>query len=408
MPGADHFLPIARSALISHLVEHPALAAERAQVQRLCAALSDLFHVEYHRNAERLKELYAPLDPNAGLATLTPASAASAAGADAFSAELRVLLARANYQPIAGEELALALKAESVFHVKLHTRLSDFAELTLFSRGRGHRHEVLRSWFGLRRRLLDVEYLERVALFVRFQGEDHFPAKRRAKLPFIPGTTTLKLFANIPVADLEMLLPNSEVRMRPLDQLVLGVPALLGSLGILAQLSAAALFVVGLALSFAGLGEAPRSVTQAELVAFGAAVFTVAIFASRQLARFRFRKLQFIKTLADNLYYRNLDNNAGVIHHLIDSAQEEEAKEAMLGYAFLLAHGPATAAELDTRIEGWLRETVQLTVDFEVDDALAKLTRFGLVTREGERWSALPIAPALTVLEQRWQAALGG
>jgi hypothetical protein len=308
---------------------------------------------------------------------------------------------------VSPDELELALKAESVFQVKLHTRLTDFAELTLFARGRGHRVEIIRRWFGLRRRLIDVDYFEHVALFVRFQPEEHFSPRKRAKLPFKPGTTTLKLFENIPVADLEMLLPNSEVRMRTLDQLVLGVPALLGTFGILAQLSAAAIFVVGLTLSIVGLGEKPSTVTQGELVAFGAAIFTVAIFASRQLARFRFRKLQFLKTLTDNLYYRNLDNNAGVIHHLVDSAEEEEAKEAILGYAFLLAHGPATMKDLDARIEAWLKELLGKPADFEVEDAIAKLERFGLVLRDGERFTAVPIDQAMTAIGKRWNDVLG-
>lgn len=399
----DHSLPIARSALVRRLLEQPAFASWRTGLERVAGALTDLLHVEYHRQAERLKDLYAPLDPKA----VRPGEPVSPAQADAFSAELRKLLQRANYQTISPAELELALKAESVFQVKLHTRLTDFAELTLFARGRGHRHEIVRYFFGLRRRLIDVEYFDHVALFVRFQPDEHFAPKRRAKLPFKPGSTTLKLFENIPVADLEMLLPNSEVRMRTLDQLVLGVPALLGSVGILAQLSAAALFVVGLALSLIGLGDKPRMVTQGELVAFGAAIFTVGIFASRQLARFRFKKLQFLKTLTENLYYRNLDNNAGVIHHLVDSAEEEEAKEAILGYAFLLAHGPSTQAELDTRIETWLKDLIGKPIDFEIDDALGKLQRFGLVARDGERFAAVAIDQAVTAIGKRWNDVLG-
>lgn len=399
----DHALPIARSALLRRLLEAPACASWRTGLERVAGALTDLLHVEYHRQAERLKELYAPLDPKA----VKPGEPVSPAQADAFSAELRKLLARANYQVVSADELELALKAESLFQVKLHTRLTDFAELTLFARGRGHRHEIVRSFFGLRHRLIDVDYFEHVALFVRFQPDQHFAPRRRAKLPFKPGSTTLKLFADIPVADLEMLLPNSEVRMRTLDQLVLGVPALLGSVGILAQLGAALLFVVGLGLSIVGLGDEPKMVTQGELVAFGAALFTVGIFASRQLARFRFKKLQFLKTLTENLYYRNLDNNAGVIHHLVDSAEEEEAKEAILGYAFLLAHGPATQAELDTRIETWLAEVIGKPIDFEVDDALAKLQRFNLVTRDGERFAAVAIDQAMTVIGKRWNDVLG-
>jgi hypothetical protein len=399
----DHSLPIARAALVTKLLAAPAFASWRTGLERVAGALTDLLHVEYHRQAERLKALYAPLDPNRPPA----GEPATPAQADAFSRELRALLVRANYQVVSPAELDLALKAESVFQVRLHTRLTDFAELTLFARGRGHRHEIVRRWFGLRRRLIDVDYFEHVALFVRFQGDEHFPARRRVKLPFKPGTTVLKLFENIPVADLEMLFPNSEVRMRTLDQLVLGVPALLGVSGIIAQLSAAALFVVGLTLSLVGLGDKPRMVTQAELVAFGAAVFTVTIFASRQLARFRFKKLQFLKTLADNLYYRNLDNNAGVIHHLVDSAEEEEGKEAILAYAFLLAHGPATMVELDARIEAWLKDLLGRPVDFEIDDAVAKLERFGLVRRNGERFIAEPIDQALAAIGRRWSDVLG-
>ena len=37
-----------------------------------------------------------------------------------------------------------------------------------------------------------------------------------------------------------------------------------------------------------------------------------------------------MKALSDNLYFKNLDNNAGVFHHLIDAAEEEEVKEAIV------------------------------------------------------------------------------
>ena len=43
-----------------------------------------------------------------------------------------------------------------------------------------------------------------------------------------------------------------------------------------------------------------------------------------------------MKALSDNLYFKNLDNNAGVFYHLIDAAEEEEFKEAVLAYYFLL------------------------------------------------------------------------
>ena len=45
--------------------------------------------------------------------------------------------------------------------------------------------------------------------------------------------------------------------------------------------------------------------------------------------KFKNRKLRLMKALADNLYFKNLDNNSDVLHHLIDSA-EKECKEAIL------------------------------------------------------------------------------
>jgi hypothetical protein len=407
-PG--HFIPVRRSELVARLLRHPAFAGRTPAAARLFAGLGEVFHLEFHHRAERLKELYAPLDPNADTVALPSSAGAPVQAVDtsAFPLEFEALLQRANFHRVSADELALALRAESVFKVKLHTELGDFAELILWQRGLRRREETVRTWFGLRRRTFPVDYFERVVLYVRFQDAGHFPAKRLARLPFKPGSTVLKLFENIPVADLEMLFPNSEVRMKPIDQMVLGVPALIGGFGILTQLTAALLFVAGFLLSVVGLSDRPADVSQGELVALGAAAFTVAIFASRQLGRFRFRKLQFLKTLADSLYFRNLDNNAGVVHRLVDSAEEEEVKEAMLGWAFLDLGGPATAAELDARVEGWFRDGLRLPIDFEVDDALAKLERLGLVAHDGERWRASTLDDALATLSRRWSESFGG
>jgi hypothetical protein len=41
-------------------------------------------------------------------------------------------------------------------------------------------------------------------------------------------------------------------------------------------------------------------------------------------------------------------------------------------------------------------------VDFEVDDGLSKLERFGLLVRHGDRLAAMPLASALRELDRRW------
>ena len=63
----------------------------------------------------------------------------------------------------------------------------------------------------------------------------------------------------------------------------------------------------------------------------------------------------------------------------------------------------ATAqADLDRTIEAWLKSAFELDVDFEVDDALAKLDRLGPLRRDGERLSVPPPGEALAQLDKVW------
>jgi arsenate reductase-like glutaredoxin family protein len=110
-----------------------------------------------------------------------------------------------------------------------------------------------------------------------------------------------------------------------------------------------------------------------------------------------------MKALADNLYFKNLDNNAGVFHHLLDSAEEEECKEAILAYFFLyISKTPQTALELDRVIEQWFKDTFNFEIDFEIEDALSKLTRFGIINQREDKYEALNLAEARTVLDEKW------
>ena len=53
-------------------------------------------------------------------------------------------------------------------------------------------------------------------------------------------------------------------------------------------------------------------------------------------------------------------------------------------------------------IETWLKDTFDVDVDFEVDDALGKLDRLGLLTRDGERLSVPPPDETLARLDRLW------
>ena len=110
-----------------------------------------------------------------------------------------------------------------------------------------------------------------------------------------------------------------------------------------------------------------------------------------------------MQALTQNLYFKNLDNNAGVFHRLADDAEEEECKEAILAYYFLLtSKQPLTKSELDSKIENWMACRWDCRIDFEIDDALSKLLTLGLVEQVNGELSAIPIEAGIRKLDQRW------
>ena len=68
------------------------------------------------------------------------------------------------------------------------------------------------------------------------------------------------------------------------------------------------------------------------LIALLAGLVTLGSYLWKQFNNYKNCKLSFMQTLTENLYFENLDNNAGVFHRLIDDAEEEECKEAILVY----------------------------------------------------------------------------
>ena len=214
----------------------------------------------------------------------------------------------------------------------------------------------------------------------------------------------LKMFQNVPKADIEMLFPNTTVGMRVIAKLMIGVPALVGGTAIFTTKMGASFILLGTLVGYwLGIISEPVSLDQASLVALLASVGGIASYLFKQFSDFRNRKLAFMQTLTENLYFKNLDNNAAVFHRLIDEAEEEECKEAFFAYYFLLVKQDITGADtLDDAIESWFRASWGCDVDFEVDDALNKLRNLGLVIEIPSVLTAVEIERGCEILDKRW------
>jgi hypothetical protein len=123
----------------------------------------------------------------------------------------------------------------------------------------------------------------------------------------------------------------------------------------------------------------------------------------RQWLKYQRQSLKYQIALTDNIYFCNINNNAGIFDYVVGAAEDQECKEAFLTYYFLLtAKSAPTPGELVERIENWLRRNFGFDLDFEANDALAKLERFGLLRRDGERLFVSPLDGASAQLQRVW------
>ena len=142
-------------------------------------------------------------------------------------------------------------------------------------------------------------------------------------------------------------------------------------------------------------------------VALGIVVASLGVFGYgyRQYQGYQKTKQSYNLKLTQSLYYQNLENNAGVLYRLLDDAEEQECREAILAYFVLWGHAGGaglTGGDLDDRVEQFLERHAGVKVDFEVGDAVAKLERLRIVERLGDRYRARPLAQALQVLDWSW------
>lgn len=353
---------------------------------------SALYHYEFHDREQVIIDAWEGVadDPDA---------------ADLLVAELTGLLDGANYTPVTAAELDEALANESLIRVRLKVDLDDYDELLIYRRGSRQDTVEIPKWMGLRSTPRPITVDQRVVVYTRvkprswFDGHKIDPAERN----LIPDHVSLKQFQNVPRADIEMLLPSTQVRLRLMDSLVVGVPAVASGIAVLATKLLPTLGLIFLlAGAWIGIRDEQPDIDQAALVILFGGVVALGAFVVRQWTKLKNRRLDYLKTLTENLYLRTLAAGVGVFHSLLSSAEQQEVAEVLLAYRFLLgAPEGLTAADLDTAVEAWLRDDGHGEIDFEVTDAVAKLRRMEVI--EGDPvMRALPLPESLALLDRHW------
>ena len=381
----EHYIPLRQNDLVELLLRQPGMSdGDRQQFRQFCTLVSATYHFEYYQKLQELKNEYAPFDPDA--ATTSPVQLTAGEKQqklDGLFQRFGWLMERANFQHLDRQAIIEAMNVVSDWGLNMQVDFSVFERLEVYTRGDTLGKRTRRRWWRLfRKETLELPVFQRMALILKLR-----PHKRLGR-----GVDTaavfLKLFKDIPKMDLEMLLPGARLQMPGLARLKLG-GSFLGGLGFIVYKILTELYVV-LAIGF---------------WAFWGPIAAILGYGYKQWYGYQTTKTTYSLQLTQSLYFQNLDNNAGVLNHLLDEAEEQECREAILGYYYLWRHAGEkgwTSAELDDFIEAELERLAGIKVDFEIDDALAKLEHLQIVTKDGDRYRARPVAKALEMLDWTW------
>jgi len=131
----ENFIPLRKADLRQRLLDDPILTAnQREQLEQFCRLLEAAVHYDYAQLLERLKDSYAPFDPDADTRrqSTLPAAQRDERAADFFDAFID-MVDRANFQNVPHERLTEALDQASAFGVNLVVDFGVFQRLEIFT-----------------------------------------------------------------------------------------------------------------------------------------------------------------------------------------------------------------------------------------------------------------------------------
>jgi hypothetical protein len=402
MGARERFVPQRVGQILATFDEQPWHAPGAAARFRLLARMvSALIHFETHERERAMTQAWHTVD---GAGPGIPVDTAD------VTTELVGLLEAGNFVPVTIDELDRAMEAESLVPLRLEVDLDDYDDLIIHRRGSHTETIEVKRWKGLRTDERRITIDEQVVVLTRTKPRAWFDERGvdPDERGLVPGLLSLKLFQDVPRADIEMLLPSTEVRFRPIDTILVGVPAVASGVIVLATKLGPTIALIALLIgAWLGLREETPELDQTALVVLLGGAVTLGGFLFRQWNKLKNRRVAYLKTLSENLYFRTLADGPGVIHTLLAAAEEQEVIEVLLAYRLLLAadggstDGGLTLEQLDRRVEEWLASTCQVQIDFEIDDAVAKLDRLDLLASH-RPLRAAPLADALASLDNRW------
>ncbi len=388
----ESHIPISTAVLVETLLgRDECTPAQHASLKRVFSIMSDLLH---HRNRPLhtgFAAKYADLDPDLDHRPRSATSSGDRLNVD--SARVvefgRAVLHDAGYREVDRSELEQAVNYASEWGVPLYVDFDLFDLLLVYSRGDVLDTREKRQWKRLFRKTpLEVPIYQRVVLI--FKLRDEFENEDGLR----PGCLHLRLFKNVPKADLDMLLPGARIRLSWLERTRSIAPSL-GGLGVqLYKLIRLALFVAVITYSIAAM-----------IIGLTLAIIGYLI---RSVLNYWQTKNRYMLHLTRSLYYQKLDTNAGVAFRLLHEAESQRHREVILCYfVALFAEEPLSIRKLRRRVERLIREMSGTEVEYRAQAAVDMLTTWNLIVPMADDKLQV-VAPELAIqrMDAYWDNAI--
>ncbi|MDA0649252.1 MAG: DUF3754 domain-containing protein [archaeon] len=381
-------IPVSRSKIKKELFTNWGLSDdELTKLQNLATMFEAIWHHDCHIVLEELKYLYEGMNPDTE-------EQIKMSGRERFLELFDESLKNGNWKAISEKEIKEALEGEDILPISLDVRFDELKVMKLYKLGQQSVSDIRKTHFGFRSQKVEVETFSQVIQVIEFHDKEWFESDKK-RMRHYPGDTDinglhLRLFRTVPKLDLETIFPNTTPLMRNLDKIKIVAPLVGG--------------IVGITMKFGPLlfGQEQAGTGIAVL---GGILSALGSYVLKTYLAYQKTREKFQTQVSKDMYFKGQANNSAVLNVLVDLGEEQEVKEALLAYAFLNYETDVQHNEesLDNRIEEWLLERFAVDIDFEVDDALAKLERIKLLsTDENGILSVVAIEDGLKILDAYW------
>nr|CAB3465880.1 unnamed protein product [Digitaria exilis] len=170
----------------------------------------------------------------------------------------------------------------------------------------------------------------------------------------------VKHFKNIPMADMELVLPEKKnPTLTPMDWVKFLISAVIGLVTLVGSL------------------EMPK----ADVWVVIAILSGVIGYCAKIYFTFQQNMTIYQNLITKSMYDKQLDSGKGTLLHLCDDVIQQEVKEVIICYYILMEQGKATVQDLDLRCEELIKDEFGAECNFDVHDAIKKLEKLSIVHR---------------------------